>query len=390
MRKLFSFFVSLTCLLFASTVFASNSSASTQVQGIFFLTNYPAITVRPGTTSTVSLTLSNHGEAPTRMKVSVGNVPKGWKASLLGGGRPVGAAMAGTDNSVTLDLRLDVPANAGKQPVTLDVDAEGGGRHLTLPIDVALAETLPAKLSLQSKLPALKGSAQSSFEYEFTIKNDSGQNMLVSLAAKAPQYFQTTFTENYGTQELSSVPIKAGESKDIKLKVNPPNTVKPGSYPISVNVSAGDARADTKFEMDIVGQPHLTLSGRNGLMSASAEISKTTSVPLVINNTGGADATNVKVTGTAPSGWTIKFSPATIDRLAAGKTQQVQASITPSSQSLAGDYMVDLQAVSQGQSVTGDLRVSVVTSSMWGIIGAIILAIAILILVGAVARYGRR
>jgi uncharacterized membrane protein len=52
--------------------------------------------------------------------------------------------------------------------------------------------------------------------------------------------------------------------------------------------------------------------------------------------------------------------------------------------------MVDLQALSQGQSVTGDLRVSVVTSSMWGIIGAIILAIAILILVGAVARYGRR
>src|SRR3546814_10188791 len=125
------------------------------------------------------------------------------------------------------DLWTEIPADTGKQPQTLTVEANGGGQHLSLPIDIALAEKLPAKLSLKSKLPELKGSAQSSFDYEFTVKNDSGKDMLVSLAAKAPKYFQTTFTESYGTQELSSVPIKAGDSKAIKLKVSPPNTVEP-------------------------------------------------------------------------------------------------------------------------------------------------------------------
>lgn len=388
MRKTLSFFLSITCLLFTSAALASD--ALPQVRGIYLTTDYPSITVRPGTSSTVSLTLSNHHTAPTRMAVRVANVPAGWKATILGGGQPVGAAMPGTNSSVDLELRLQVPASAAKHPETLTVDADGGGQHLSLPIDVALADQLPAKLTLKSKLPELKGSTQSSFNYDFTVKNESGKDMLVSLAAKTPQYFQTTFTEEYGTQELSSVPIKAGESKDIKLQVRPPNTVEPGTYPIGVNVAAGDAKAGTLLKMQIVGQPQLTLSGRNGLMSTHAEIDKATTMPLILSNTGGADATDVKITGTTPSGWTIKFSPDTVVRLAPGKTKEVQATITPSSESLAGDYMVDLQATSQGQSVTGDLRVSVMTSSMWGIIGAIILAIAVLILVGAVARYGRR
>jgi uncharacterized membrane protein len=388
MRKTLSLFVSVVCMLFAATAFAGDGPSS--VRGIYLTTNYPSITARPGATSNISLTLRNHGMAPARMALKVENVPKGWKATILGGGQPVGAAMPATDDSVDLDLRIKIPADAATRTQTLTVTATGAGQHLSLPLDVALADKLPTKLSLKSKLPELKGSAQSSFDYEFTVKNDSGKDMLVSLAATAPKYFQTTFTESYGTQELSSVPIKAGGSKDIKLKVSPPNTVEPGDYPIAVQVSAGDAKASAKLKMEITGQPHLTLTGRKGLMSAHAEIDKATTVPLEVTNTGGAEATGVKVSGTTPSGWKIKFSPDTIDHLAPGKTKEIQATITPSSESLAGDYMVDLQATSQGQSVSADLRVSVVTSSMWGIIGAIIIAIAVLILVGAVARYGRR
>src|SRR3546814_15326388 len=100
--------------------------------------------------------------------------------------------------------------------------------------------------------------------------------MLVSLAAKAPKYFQTTFTESYGTQELSSVPIKAGDSKDIKLKVSPPNTVEPGTYPISVNISAGDAKAEATLKMEETGRHQLAMTGSNGLKNDHAESDKAT------------------------------------------------------------------------------------------------------------------
>lgn len=388
MHKTLSLFVSSACLLFAAAAMAQSPGA--KVQGIYLVTDYPAITVQPGSTSTIALNLSNRGVAPARMTLHVQGVPKGWKATLLGGGQPVGAAIAATDSSVPLQLRVDVPAEAGQQPHTLTVEADGANQKLTLPVDIALANKLPSKLSIEAKLPELKGSPQSSFNYQFTIKNESGKNQLVSMSAQAPKYFGATFTESYGTQELSSIPIKAGASKDMKLAIHPPSIVKPGNYPITVTVSADDATVSSHLKLDIVGQPHLTLSGRNGLMSTRAEINKATSFPVVLTNDGTAPAQNIQLSGNAPSGWKLDFAPKVIDHIAAGQHAESQATITPSDKSLAGDYMVGLQATSQGQSANGDLRVSVTTSSLWGIIGALLIAIAILILVGAVARYGRR
>src|SRR5436309_204914 len=174
------------------------------VKGLYLLTDYPAVSVRLGTTSTVSLRLQNYGQAPERLALKVDGVPSGWTATLLGGGQPVAAAMPATNGSVSLQLRLDVPANAAMGTQTLTVKAEGQGTNVSLPVAVTLAKDLPAKLSVDPTLPSLRGSAKTSFEYQVTIKNDSGKNLLVSLAAQGPPNFDTSFTEAYGSQELSS------------------------------------------------------------------------------------------------------------------------------------------------------------------------------------------
>src|SRR3546814_7185037 len=112
--------------------------------------------------------------------------------------------MPGTDDSVSLQLQLKVPADACTQPRTLTVVAEGDGQHIALPLHILLAKELPTKLALNTKLPAIKGGAQSSFDYSLTLKNDSGKDLTVSFAAKAPQYFDTSFTEGYGSQQIRS------------------------------------------------------------------------------------------------------------------------------------------------------------------------------------------
>jgi uncharacterized membrane protein len=94
------------------------------IKGLYLMTDYPAVTVRPGTTSTIPLRLQNYGLAPERYQLSIAGVPSGWTATLLGGGQPVAAAMPAPDSSVALQLRLDVPANAGMEPQTLTVKAE--------------------------------------------------------------------------------------------------------------------------------------------------------------------------------------------------------------------------------------------------------------------------
>ena len=119
-------------------------------------------------------------------------------------------------------------------------------------------------------MPELRGSAKSSFEYTLAIKNDSGKKLLVSLSAQAPKNFDASFTEEYGSQELTALPIDAGQSKNVKLKVRPPSTVASGSYPVSVKVAAEDASANAKVTLQVTGQPKLDIAGREGLVSARA------------------------------------------------------------------------------------------------------------------------
>lgn len=377
-------------LAFASASFAPAAFAS-DVKGLFLLSDYPAISVQAGTTTTVPLKLQNLGLAPERYQLSISGVPAGWTATLLGGGQPVAAAMPATDASVSFDLRLDIPANAAAAAAqTLTVSAQGQGNNVSLPVAVTLAKELPAKLKVDTALPALRGTSKSSFEYQLTIKNDAGRNLLVSFAATAPKNFETSFTEAYGTQELSSVSIEAGKSKDVKLKVRPPSTVDAGKFPVSVTVSAEGATAKTDVSLDIVGQPRLTLSGRDGLVSARAEAGQQASVPIVITNTGSAPADAVELSSTAPTGWKIEFNPKTVDKIEPNKDAEVTALITPTEKSLAGDYMSTLRASSRGETASTQFRVTVTTSTLWGIAGAGIIGVALLLMVGAVARFGRR
>ena len=378
-----------TAFLAAAPAIAADTPKD--VKGLFLLTDYPAMSVQPGSTSTVALRLQNYGLNPERYTLSVGDVPPGWTATLLGGGQPVAAAMPATDQSVSLQLRLEVPQTAGMGTKTLTVKAEGqGGTSVTLPIAVTLAKDLPAKLKVEAPLPALRGTPKSTFDYQLTIKNDSGRNITASFVADAPKNFETNFTENYGSQQLTSIPIDAGQSKDVKLHVRPPSTAGAQRYPVSVTVTAEDASAKTSLSLEIVGQPQLTISSREGLVSAKAEAGKQTSVPIVVTNTGSAFADAVDLSSSAPAGWKIEFEPKSIDRIEPGKDAEVQAQITPTAASLPGDYMATLRATSRGEASSAQFRVQVMSSSTWIMAGAGIIGVAVLFMVAAVVRFGRR
>jgi uncharacterized repeat protein (TIGR01451 family) len=374
-------------LFLASTAFAADRP---DVKGLYLLADYPAVSVQPGTTANIPIKLQNYGVAPERFALSVSGVPAGWTATLLGGGQPIAAAMPATDAGVSLELRLEVPANAGSGTQTLTINAEGQGNTVTLPIAVTLAEKLPAKLKVDTALPALRGTSKSSFEYQLTIKNDSGRNLTVSFTAQAPKNFETSFTEAYGSQELSSVAIEAGKSKDVKLKVRPPSTVDAGTYPVSVTVSAEGATAKTDVSLEIIGQPRLLISGRDGLLSMRAEAGQQSTFPIIVSNTGSAPADDIELSGSAPSGWKLEFNPKTIAKIEPGKDAEAQALVTPTEKSLAGDYQTTLRAASRGETASSQVRVTVVTSTVWGIAGVGIIAAALLIMVGAVVRFGRR
>ena len=101
-------------------------------------------------------------------------------------------------------------------------------------------------------------------------------------------------------------------------------------------------------------------------------------------------ASNIKFSGSPPSGWKVTFQPESISELAPKQKQEVTALLTPSSKAIAGDYMVTLTASGDGASRNSDFRVTVETSTMWGIVGLVVIAAAVVVLSLAVMRFGRR
>ena len=52
--------------------------------------------------------------------------------------------------------------------------------------------------------------------------------------------------------------------------------------------------------------------------------------------------------------------------------------------------MASFRAAARGEQASVDFRITVTTSTLWGIVGIGIIAVALLVLLGAVARFGRR
>jgi uncharacterized membrane protein len=360
------------------------------VKGLWITTDYPATTVRAGDTTTLKLKVQNYNLAPESVALKVSDVPEGWKATVLGGGAPIAAAMPATNDNVPIELKIEVPAGTAAGTHRLVLAASGSTANAQLPIDVTIGQSVPAKLSIKSKLPSIRGTPHSSFDYDFTVTNGGDKDAVVSLAAAAPDGFQTSFTESYGTQEITSIPIPAGQSKDLKVKVQPPSDVTGNSYPVKVRVAAGDVSAETSMTMQIVGQPQLHLTGADGRLSASAEAGKATPISLTVSNDGTAPARDIDLSGSPPSDWKVEFQPSKIAALAPKAKQVVQALLTPSAKALAGDYMTTMRAGTEADSSSADFRITVSTSTLWGIVGAGIIAAALVVAVGAVARFGRR
>ena len=134
----------------------------------------------------------------------------------------------------------------------------------------------------------------------------------------------------------------------------------------------------------------IDIAGREGLLSARAEAGKESSIAVVITNSGTAAADQIELSGSGPSGWKVNFEPKTVDRIAPNESKDVQALITPPSKAIAGDYVTTLRASARGESASQTFRVAVQTSTMWGIVGVALIGIALLVLVGAVAWFGRR
>lgn len=367
----------------------TSAAGASEPRGLWLTTDYPELTGHAGTATTIRLQLANHGLPPQRVAVAVEGVPEGWKWELSGGGQDVAAAIARPDSSVDLSLKVTPPAGAKNETYKFTVVGTGDTR-VELPIAMTLAAAAPAQLSLKPKLPALRGTARSTFDFQVDMKNEGQEDAVVNLLSQAPPGFQVTFKEQYGQQELTSLPVKANESKTLSVSVQPPPDTAAGQYPVAVRAANDKISADTGLILDVTGRPSLDLQGPEGRLSGEATAGQERSFTFTVANTGTAPAREVKVTASPPQGWKATVEPETLPAVEAGQKADVSVRLTPSAEAIAGDYVVRVNASSEAASQNVSFRTTVRTSTWWGLIGLLVIAAAVVVLATAVTRYGRR
>ena len=184
--------------------------------------------------------------------------------------------------------------------------------------------------------------------------------------------------------------MKAGEAKDISISVKPSQDSAAGDYPVMMRIAGGGTSAETPLTLQVSGQPSLSLAGEDGRVSGNAYAAREQSYPLIIHNSGTAPARDIRLSASAPPDWKVRFDPEQIDVLPANKDSKVTALVTPAKNALDGDYLVSLTAGADGASQSTNYRVTVMTSTLWGATGIGVVAVAVLALVGAMGRFGRR
>jgi len=375
-------------LIGAALASISLVSAVSAASGLDIRTPYPAVAVAPGSKVSFDLTITSTRDADVALRLN--GVPSGWTASLFGGGFVVDgvAVTAAKPGSARLDVTVPADAPSGSQ--TIRVDGSGGGAQASLPITVRVNPAAAGDISLTTTTPTLTGSSDTSFSFDLTFKNDTAQDLTLSVAATGPSAWDVKASLSGESQAASAV-VKAGSTQSVTVTAKATSDTAAGSYPIKVTATAGDRSASADLGIAITGSYTMTLSTPNDLLSASGSAGGATTQTFTVHNTGTAPITNVTLAGTPPTGWDVKVAPDSLPTIQPDQTGTFTATITPSSEAVAGDYVVSFSSkATEPATGTAQIRFTVETSPIWAIVG---LGVIVLILVGlfyVFRTYGRR
>lgn len=356
--------------------------------GVSVTTPYPAVSVAPGSKVTFAITIT--GSANQQVAVSVTGAPSDWKATLRGGGYVVNGIQTDETGKATLSLEVQVPATATDGVTHLTVAGSAGGVQADLALAITVNGSMAGDVTLTSDVPSLQGSSSSSFTFNLTLSNDSAEDLTFAVTATGPAGWDVSATLTGQAQAASAV-IKAGSTSAVSVSAKPPADVAPDTYPIDVKATVGDRTIDEQLTVKVTGTNALAVTTPDQRLSNSGSAGGSITQQLVIRNDGTQPLQQIVLTASAPTDWKITFDPSdTIDTIAAKETKTITATIVPSGDAIAGDYVITYSARTADANGTVDIRMTIETSPLFGFVG---LALIVLVLFGlwwVFQRYGRR
>jgi uncharacterized membrane protein len=350
-------------------------------------TPFPAVSVQPGGSVAFELTVS--AAEPARVDLSVDGLPDGWSASLSGGGNEIHGVYVDANAPATVELSIEVPEGAAPGDASVEVVGSGGGESTSLALELTVTEEAGGEVTLESDYPQLRGSVDDEFQFNLTLNNDTPQQLTFNLEAQGPPGWEVTVQPS-GEARAASVTVDGRSTQRLEVRTTPPPQTEPGTYQIGVVVGAGEERVPAELTVEVTGSVEMELTSGDGRLNTTANAGAARGFDVVVVNRGTSPLTAVQLSGRGPSEWEVTFEPATIDQIPPEGSATATAQITPSGNAVAGDYVVTFSAAAEATQEEIEVRVTVETAPIWGIVGIGLIALTLGGMVWVFRRYGRR
>lgn len=376
----------LTALLAAAPAVAQEAPAPTVPDTLTISAPYPDVAVEAGDNATFDLSVT--APEPIAVELSVSGLPDGWTGTFRGGGFEVGGVTA-APTAPELSLDVAVPVEAAEDTYEVTVTATGGGSRVEVPLRVRVSAQAGGEVTLTPDFPGLRVPAGDAATFSVELRNDTPGDLEFELTSAGPAGWTVT-AEPASEPQAATIQVASGESESINVEATSPPRTEASQYTITLVASAGTTQVETEMIVEIVGSYSLDMTTADQRLSTEVSADGSSEIQLVLTNTGTAPIQNVEMSATPPSDWDVSFAEPVIAEIPAGETVVAVATVTPSEQAIAGDYLITFSADSEVASSEVDIRTTVNPSALWGFVGIALIALTLAGLAWVFRRFGRR
>jgi uncharacterized repeat protein (TIGR01451 family) len=379
-------FALLATLTLATAAVAQTEETTPTVSTLTVSTPYPSVAVEPGDQVGFDLTVA----APTRTSVALtsAGIPDGWTANFSGGGFEVDSVTAGPGLAPDVTFNVSVPASATEGSYDMTVTATGGGDTVNVPLTIRISAEAGGEVTLTPSFPGLRTPAGEAVTFDVELANGTPSDLEFEVSATGPAGWDVAATLA-GEAAASTIQVEAGGTETVNVEVTPPFTAEAAQYPVTLQAVAATTQVETEMIVEVTGSYSLELNTSDERLNAEVTVGSTSEFQLLVSNTGTAPLDSVVIGATPPSGWEVAFDSQEV-AVEAGQTVPVIATITPSEEAVAGDYVITFTATHEQADDTIEVRTTVNPSAIWGFVGIAVIALTLAGLAWVFRRFGRR
>ena len=247
-----------------------------------------------------------------------------------------------------------------------------------------------------SRFPEIEGKSGDEFQFEVRVRWDGvgGRNFDLELIENLPDW-EGEIIAGYPEKRIFAIGLEPSKSiaETITVKLRPLSGVmpEPGEYTATVVATSGDIRKEIELKAKVVAKYLFAFYTESGRLNTQVTAGKPNHFGLRVQNTGSTPVTQIDFLVGKPEGWIIEYSPESVDQIDPGYRRDINLIITPPREVVPGDYMLELRTIGKevGQR-TINLRVTVLTPTVWGWVGVIIVLLVIAGLIFMFRQLGRR